>query len=251
MSITNVFIIFNLLTTAIAGPLAARDTTCSPISMKDDQVLALLPNRKRDKADHGQKVTTCPKKNTLDSSGHCRGIPNVPGAQGCTSYCEMTLSKGYGQEVPFHRGYCQDQTKCTVDTSESVSTTQTWTVEMKSELGTGESVSKALTGGFNIGASYSWSKTLTYTTSTQNQKVLKENQCGYWTYIPYVMEYVLFNAYPAQLLTIQKQILRNSYPGRREIADCWVLRRKHFFLLRYQGKENRCPKLVQQISLQK
>jgi hypothetical protein len=54
-------------------------------------------------------------------------------------------------------------------------------------LGTGDEISKALTGAFDIGASYSWSKTLTYTTSTLHTKELPEGSCGYWTFIPYVM----------------------------------------------------------------
>jgi len=119
--------------------------------------------------------------------GFCKGMPSEPGKQGCNSYCEMSLAKGYGQEIPFKHGFCQGGISCNVGESESVATTQSWSISIGSGMTSGESVSKALTGAFDIGASYSWSQTLTYTTSTLHTKELPEGSCGYWTFIPYVM----------------------------------------------------------------
>jgi len=99
----------------------------------------------------------------------------------------LSLSKGYGQEIPFNQGYCASSSSCSVANSISVSTTQTWTISGAADLGIGDEILEALTSSFNLGASWSESKTLTYTTTTQHSKTTEANQCGYWTFVPYVM----------------------------------------------------------------
>ncbi|PQE28506.1 Zinc-finger double domain-containing protein [Rutstroemia sp. NJR-2017a WRK4] len=136
----------------------------------------------------GQDDFNCPKKNTLDSSGHCsKTIPNVPGSQGCTAYCEIKLVAGYGQEVPIMDGACQAGTTCAVSEGQSVTVTNTYTISTNVGLGSGSDVAKLLTASFDLGASYSWSKSIGYTTTESFTKTLDDKTCGYWTFIPYVL----------------------------------------------------------------
>jgi hypothetical protein len=135
----------------------------------------------------------CPKKATVDSSGHCsKPIPNVPGNEGCNAYCEIRVTIGYGQEIPFMDGSCQSGTTCTVSKGQSVTITNGYSINLGITGGGGEELSKALTASFDIGASYSWSKSVGYTTTEQWQINLDDKTCGYWTFIPYLVEYVHF-----------------------------------------------------------
>ncbi|KAM0308810.1 hypothetical protein ACHAO8_009633 [Botrytis cinerea] len=94
----------------------------------------------------------CPKKNTLDSKGYCsKPIPNVPGKEGCSAYVN------------------------------------TFSIN----AGIGGAVAKVLESAFDIGATYTFSKTLTYSDTVGSKKDLGENECGYWTFIPYVLEYAV------------------------------------------------------------
>jgi hypothetical protein len=167
-------------TTSYASPLSLnlfnRDGgACYPESMTIDQ-----PDQ------------NCPKKNTLDSSGHCSAtIPNVPGSHGCTAYCELTLAVGYGQEVPITEGSCQELTSCVVTTGQSVTVTHSYSISTKVGLSSTDNLVDILTSAFELGASYSWSKAIAYTVTTSHTETLKANQCGYWTFIPYVMTYAL------------------------------------------------------------
>lgn len=61
-----------------------------------DNGICSAENMKVDVSDYN-----CPKKNTLDSKGYCsKPIPNVPGKEGCSAYCEIRLTLKYGQEMP-------------------------------------------------------------------------------------------------------------------------------------------------------
>ena len=123
----------------------------------------------------------------------------MPGKNGCDSYCEQTLEAIYGREVPFHVGVCQNATTCLVANGESITYTNTYTVDVgitgsskRDELvERGEDPASILTAAFNIGASYSWSKSVGYTTTTTFSKTLDAKTCGYWTFIPYLTVYVL------------------------------------------------------------
>lgn len=135
----------------------------------------------------------CPKKAgaTLDSNGHCStNLPNIPDGSGCNAYCEVKLTPIFGQEVPFMDGACQSSTSCTISTGQSITITNTYSVNVN-VLGTsGEDVSKTLTSAFDVGASYSYSKSIGYTTTEVSNRVLNETTCGYWTFIPYLFKYV-------------------------------------------------------------
>jgi hypothetical protein len=96
----------------------------------------------------------------------------------------------YGQEVPFTDGFCPNNTDCTVSVGTAVTVTNTFS------LNAGVSVKKRdisaddpieLEATFNIGASYSYSKSLTFTVSTTLHEYATPNLCGYWTLIPYMM----------------------------------------------------------------
>jgi hypothetical protein len=90
---------------------------------------------------------------------------------------------------------------------------------------------KLLTSSFNLGASLSESTTLIYTTATQNSTTTEANQCGYWTFIQYVMTHALLglctSIFHTQLkpLTTETQILRNSHlrPNRMQSRTIWIL----------------------------
>ncbi|TGO52702.1 hypothetical protein BOTNAR_0316g00090 [Botryotinia narcissicola] len=56
------------------------------------------------------------------------------------------------------------------------------------DAGIGGAVAKVLESAFDIGASYTFSKTLTYSDTAGSKITLKENECGYWTFIPYVLK---------------------------------------------------------------
>ncbi|PQE15645.1 Cerebellar degeneration-related antigen protein [Rutstroemia sp. NJR-2017a BBW] len=136
----------------------------------------------------GQSDYNCPKKTTLDSSGHCsKPIPNVPGDAGCTAYCEIRVTAEYGQEVPIMDGSCQSGTTCSVSEGQSVTITNGYSINLGITGGAGSDLSKVLTASFNIGASYSWSKSVGYTTTETFSKTLDDKTCGYWTFIPYLM----------------------------------------------------------------
>ena len=42
---------------------------------------------------------------------------------------------------------------------------------------------------FNFGASYSWTKSVAYGVTQRQSKKMGENECGYWTFVPYVIAY--------------------------------------------------------------
>jgi hypothetical protein len=142
--------------------------------------LALILLKTDERTDHWQRVWDCPHKYSIDSkSGSCSpNIPKTPGKAGCTAYCEMSLSLGYGEEIPVPKGYCGDQTTCPWQESKTVTTTQTWEVNTKVGLSTRSDEGGLLKASFDIGASYSYSKALSYTTGSGSSKILGPGQCG-------------------------------------------------------------------------
>jgi hypothetical protein len=131
----------------------------------------------------------CNKKYTLDSNGHCSsGIPSTPGAAGCSAYCEIRLTMTYGQEVPYSDGYCPGNTVCTVTTGTSITVTNTYTINGGTSIKKRDGEDPVeLSIAFNLGASYSYSTSLTYTVTTGLQQPAQPNVCGYWTFVPYMM----------------------------------------------------------------
>ncbi|TGO81171.1 hypothetical protein BPOR_1301g00020 [Botrytis porri] len=71
-----------------------------PILSDRDNGICSAENMKVDISDYN-----CPKKNTVDSKGYYyKPIPNVPGKEGCSAYCEIHLTLKYGQEMPMSGG---------------------------------------------------------------------------------------------------------------------------------------------------
>lgn len=132
----------------------------------------------------------------MDSNGHCSSpIPNIPSsATGCSAYCEVKLTKILGQEIPFEEGSCQGGTTCAVASGRSVSITNTYGVNTNvggSVSGDiGNDISGILKSVINVGASYSYSQTIGYSTIILNSKDLNDTTCGYWTFIPYFIKSV-------------------------------------------------------------
>jgi hypothetical protein len=110
----------------------------------------------------------------------------------------------YGQEVPFSEGTCGQNTVCAIAAAQSVTVTNTYEIngsvqnakrgkqkqddeEGKELMARGDWTPSEIAGAFNLGASYSWSKSVTYGTTQTKTKTLGDNQCGYWTFIPFMM----------------------------------------------------------------
>lgn len=173
------------------------------------------PTPKRNELNPSDLVTPtqsrydCTKKATLDSAGHCSAkVPMDPSQTDCTCYCEIRLTMRYGQEVPFQEGTCEASTTCTISANQAITITNTYTIngsvqlkkreegdddEDEEEVGkslaardSGEGIE--LQAAFTIGASYSWSKSVTYGNTEAQAKTLNATECGYWTFIPYMME---------------------------------------------------------------
>jgi hypothetical protein len=103
-------------------------------------------------------------------------------------YCEVRLTVTYGQEVPYTDGYCPKGTGCSISKGTSVSFTNTYTVNGGVTLSKRDDADPlALKAAFNLGASYSFSESITHTTTTELNQPIDPNNCGYWTFIPYLM----------------------------------------------------------------
>jgi hypothetical protein len=118
-----------------------------------------------------QSVYTCPKKNTLDANGHCSGaINSIPGDAGCSAYCEVRLTMTYGEEVPYPGSACEgpyDDTAnitCTISTGSTVTVTNSAAFNVGVTLSRRDSAASAvqLKAAFNLGASYTWSESVSY-----------------------------------------------------------------------------------------
>jgi hypothetical protein len=136
----------------------------------------------------------CPKKNSLDSDGTCKGpIPGNPGDAGCNAYCEIKIRFKYGREQPYQDvDPCRYNDDCTIHRGESFSNTTGWTISTGIDGGMDPDAS-ALKAGFSLGATYSWSETYTSTVSKDYKRPPGEIRCGYWTWVPWLMTCVLFS----------------------------------------------------------
>jgi hypothetical protein len=95
---------------------------------------------------------------------------------------------------------------CALTNAFTITTTQTWSINAGISLGKREASSVAfvdlealqkrdapaanptlLKAGFELGATYSFSKSLGYTVSEAKTQPLEKDQCGYWTFVPYTI----------------------------------------------------------------
>jgi hypothetical protein len=111
--------------------------------------------------------------------------PDEKGA--CASYCEMRITFKFGEEVPFGT-QCSSGAggDCSLDLQRSVSTTTTWEINTNIGISGG---TEAITGSFDLGASYSWSKSIQFTVAKGQSIPLEDDDCAYWTWLPYLVEY--------------------------------------------------------------
>ena len=128
---------------------------------------------------------------------------DATGSQGCTAYCEQNISKSYGREVPFSAGSCEAFDECTLSIGASVTYTNQYATngslnfDLKNRHTSSISLSKRdnspsianLKASFDIGASYSYSESLRYSASVEHNRGVNDPGCGYWTFIPYIIEY--------------------------------------------------------------
>lgn len=136
--------------------------------------------------DPSQFDTSCPKTNTIDSSGDC---PINNGMETCSAYCEAKIQWSYGQEVPFSGTECAANSSCTFSNAQTISITNTWTFEGGINLGGSDD---DLEAAFNLGASYSYAITKSTTqTLTQPRPPLTLTYCGYWTFLSFYIQYVI------------------------------------------------------------
>lgn len=166
--------------------------------------------------DVSQSHYNCPEKHTLDSKGHCSAyLPGTPDSKGkCLAYCEVRLTMFYGQEVPFEDAACQAESSCSISPSQSITVTNTYSFNVGASISQRDlsdplyarddsSLLSSLKASFDAGASYSWSESVTYSTSQGFTENLNTTSCGYWTFVPYVMEQVI-TLYTPQVLTLTK-----------------------------------------------
>ncbi|ORY02197.1 hypothetical protein BCR34DRAFT_493308, partial [Clohesyomyces aquaticus] len=131
-----------------------------------------------------------PKKSKLNNDGYCKdAIRDVsqdnPGGSGCTAYCELRLTKKFGQEVPVTSGTCGEETDCSIAKGETVTYTSTYEINVGVS---DDSLADILKASFTAGASWSFSKSISYSTTAARKKKLETNECGYWTFIPFIIE---------------------------------------------------------------
>jgi hypothetical protein len=104
----------------------------------------------------------------------------------------------YGQEVPFEYSACVEESSCAVSENQQVTVTSTYSIDtaitikrrdLSAELHARDvSIEPELELVFNAGASYSWSTSVTYGTTQTYSQTFNGTTCGYWTFIPYMME---------------------------------------------------------------
>lgn len=120
-------------------------------------------------------VSDCPPKASLDSSGSCP--PLSSDFLLCQSYCEIRTTFTYTQEIPLSKsGYCHGPLTC------SVTDTDTKTFTYTGSGNVGGTLAKVL----NIGVTGGYSQAQTKTSTETKSIALKQNECGYITFIPIV-----------------------------------------------------------------
>jgi hypothetical protein len=139
------------------------------------------------------------------TNGVCQNaIPTTPGNAGCAAYCEIRIAKIYGQEVPYPNSNCNNDLgakgniSCTISNGISISKTYTTTIDGSVSLKKRDEASESpaeLEAAFSVGASYSWSTSIVYTTTSGQTAKISPGVCLYWTFIPWLMEYEIDSSF--------------------------------------------------------
>ena len=165
--------------------LQTRQSTCiNPVADQELVVRHRFTLEQATTDSHTQWNSNCPKKITVNADGNCP-IGQYTASSGCISYCEAKVQWFFGPEVPYAETQCQANSTCTFATAQSVTVTNTYEVSLGLTL-SGGGDEGGLEAAFDLGATYSWSKSVgTTRTLTQPRPSNSLQYCGYWTFLPY------------------------------------------------------------------
>lgn len=94
------------------------------------------------------------------------------------SFCQLKTMFYYGQERPFARiPVCRGPMTCRI--TESVHQAYGWKAKVNGNFKK-DALTMGITGGYNDKSGYAQSYSFT--------KILDDNTCGYWTFVPYVRQ---------------------------------------------------------------
>jgi hypothetical protein len=94
----------------------------------------------------------------------------------------------YGLEQPFGDSDCQQGSQCSLQTATSITYTNQYGFSIGLKKRDGISLA-GLLDAFNLGATFSYSESIQYTnTHEQNRPDDETSQCGYWTFVPELVE---------------------------------------------------------------
>ncbi|KAI9707071.1 MAG: hypothetical protein M1836_000031 [Candelina mexicana] len=132
---------------------------------------------------------------TLKINTECPSSLSVPSKctdtafykENCVAYCEQFLYWFFADEVPFRGTTCEPYDSCEYAGAKGVSITNSFTFNGGVDIG-GKS-GDVLEAAFNLGASYTYSKTTTTShTFTSKRPNATLPYCGYWTFLPYYVQ---------------------------------------------------------------
>lgn len=139
---------------------------------------------------------TCPAANSLDSNGACTaGLKNQGGITGvyCTAYCQIKSTWFPGPEAPFENTECSSGDGCTLAQSKTTTVTNGYSINVgistkKNKRDDAPDASE-LELTFNAGASYTFSESVAYATTTTHTRNANQTaiDCGYFTFVPYYL----------------------------------------------------------------
>jgi hypothetical protein len=94
----------------------------------------------------------------------------------------------YGREQPFGDSDCQAGDMCQLQVAQSITYTNQYSFSFGLKKRDGLALTSVLES-FNLGATYSFSESIQYTnTQVQIRPTNESTQCGYWTFVPELVE---------------------------------------------------------------
>lgn len=147
-----------------------------------------LPNGMKE----GEQRWDC-NKLTGDPDGTATSLikpdPNDP--THCSAYVQERITMKYGQEKPYNVE-CDIDLPCKLMVGKSTAKTESVEINMKFEGGL-DSDGSGPKAAFSLGASWSWSETITNTVNAErawapNATDKYFTECGYFTFVPYMIE---------------------------------------------------------------
>ena len=153
---------------------------------------------------HGWRVfvakpnSDCPSSLTSPSSY----VSSSAYKKNCLAYCEQYLYWFLGPEVPFSGATCEPYTECTFAGQKSLSISNSYSL---SGTLTAKVPVAELEAAFNLGATYTYSKTSEISqtlTSTRPNETFDD--CGYWAFLPYYVTKVTTSLNSSLVLTDSK-----------------------------------------------